>query len=533
MFFKSIISILNVKGIFVLTFLSIVISAISIAIPYISGKFIDCLISKKNVIEFFSVLFICSFVSIFLKKIHAVFIAKISKQKQLEIQNKYLEKINRCSPYSLEKSSKGEMGMKFFRDIKNILDILKILYPQFLDIICSIVFTITLSFYCNWIIGIIFCLIFPINFIFISPYIKIFDKINSIYRKTSDTTFNRIFEIFYSLSFFKSISAEFFYKKESQVKLSNIIKVSYKNDIHQANFDFRINLFLFIGESLIIGVSAYLVYLNTIKVGDMIFFQLIFISTFNSFSSIFRLFPIWTIIKESFSSLYEIDLFEYEDKSKKNINFGGQVELQNVSFKYTNNPNFILKNFSILVKAGDFVCIKGENGAGKSTLLKILSGYFNIQDGNIFFDGINSQEINPASIREKISVVNQDFLLITDTIRNNITLHNKTFTEEEIKNVINLVGLTSFIMNTKNGLDEKVGNSGKKLSGGEIQKIAIARALIRKPKLIVFDEVTNHLDIKSQKSIFEIIEKLRGKITILFVSHKNDINFNFDKTINL
>ena len=533
MFFKSIISILNVKGIFVLTFLSIVISAISIAIPYISGKFIDCLISKKNVIEFFSVLFICSFVSIFLKKIHAVFIAKISKQKQLEIQNKYLEKINRYSPYVLEKFPKGELGMKFFRDVQNIIDLLKSLYPQVLDVFCSIVFAFVLTFYTNWIIGFIFFLVFPINFIFISPYIKIFDKINFLYRKTVDKVFNRVFEFFYLLPFLKSISAELYYKRESQVKLSNIVKVACKNDVYQANFNLRISFLLFVGEFLVIGVSAYLVCLEIIKVGDMIFFQLLFVSTFNSFSAIFKLLPIWSMVKESLSSLEELDIDEKEEESKKNINFNGQVELQNISFRYNEASDFILKDFSLSINAGDFISIKGENGAGKTTLLKILTAYLTIQNGNVFFDGINSKEINLHSIREKISVVNQDFLLITDSIKNNITLHNKNFSDEEINNVVKLVGLTSLIEKSSNGLNEKVGNDGKKLSGGEMQKIAIARALIRKPKLIIFDEITNHLDANSQKSILKVIENLKGKITVLFVSHKNEINFNFDKIINL
>lgn len=532
-YLKSIISILDVKGIYTFTVLCIVISALTIAIPYVSGKFIDCLIAKENIISLFSILFFCSLCSVLLKKIHSIFIAQITKIKQFELQNKYLEKVNDCTPHALEKFPKGELGMKFFRDIKNVLELLKILYPQLLDVSCSIIFAITLSFYSNWIIGVIFLSMLPINFIFISPYIKIFNKLSSIVRKTNDMVFNRIFEIFYSLAFFKSISAELHYKKESQIKLSNIVKISYKNDIHQANFSFRISFFLFIGESLIIGVSAYLVYLDAIKVGDMIFFQMLFISTFNSFSKIFSLLPVWAVIKESFYSLNEINLLERENKNIRNINFNGQVELQNISFKYDSSSNFIFKDFSLIINAGDFVCIKGENGAGKSTLLKIISAYFNVKNGNLLFDGINSQEINLASIREKISVINQDFLLITDSIRNNITLHNKKFTQKDIEYVIEITGLTPLINKSKNGLEEIVGNNGKKLSGGEIQKIAIARALIRKPKLIVLDEILNHLDVKSQKSIFEIIEKLRGKATILFVSHKNDINFNFDKTINL
>ncbi|MBR6389524.1 MAG: ABC transporter ATP-binding protein [Opitutales bacterium] len=532
-YLKCISSILDIKGIYAFTFLSIVISAISIAIPYVSGKFIDSLVFKRNIIPVLALLFFFNFASVLLRKIHSIFISKLSKAKHIELQKKYLEKINLYAPYCLEKFPKGELGMKFFRDMQNVAELLKNLYPQFLDISCSVIFSLVLVFYSNLAIGFIFFLMLIVSLFFIFPYVKIFDKLNSICRKTNDSVFNRLFEFFNSFAFLKSISAENFYKKESQAKLSSVAKVAYKKDVYQAIFNFKIRLFLFIGESLILVVSSYLVYCGTIKIGDMIFYQLLFVSAFNSFSAIFNLLPVWAAIKESIVSLTELEFQECEYKALKNLNFKGQIELQDISFRYNENSMPVLNNFSTMIKAGEFVWVKGENGAGKTTLLKILGTYLKVKDGNVLFDGMNCGEISLSSIREKISVVSQDFLIISDTIKNNITLHDKKYSQAEVDEVVNAVGLTSLISKLKNGLEEKIGNSGKKLSGGEMQKIAIARALIRKPKLIIFDEITNHLDALSQSSIAGIIESLRGKATILFVSHKNEINFSFDKTINL
>lgn len=104
-------------------------------------------------------------------------------------------------------------------------------------------------------------------------------------------------------------------------------------------------------------------------------------------------------------------------------------------------------------------------------------------------------------------------MLISDSIRNNITLHNNKITPQEIDDILELVGLRSLINNLPNGIDETVGYNGKKLSGGEMQKVAIARALIRKPRLLIFDEITNHLDQESQKTILNIITSLRCKVT--------------------
>lgn len=136
-------------------------------------------------------------------------------------------------------------------------------------------------------------------------------------------------------------------------------------------------------------------------------------------------------------------------------------------------------------------------------------------------------------MRKNISIVNQEFLLISESIKNNITLHNKQYSEEEIYQIINLVGLRKLIDSLPNGINEIVGNNGKKLSGGETQKIAIARALIKKPSLIVFDEITNHLDKNSKEQILKIVASLKGKITVLFVSHDSLENIAINKFINL
>lgn len=150
-----------------------------------------------------------------------------------------------------------------------------------------------------------------------------------------------------------------------------------------------------------------------------------------------------------------------------------------------------------------------------------------------FFDGVQIDNLSLNSLRKSISIVNQEFLLISDSIRNNITLHNNKITPQEIDDILELVGLRSLVNNLPNGVDEIVGYNGKNLSGGEMQKVAIARALVRKPRLLIFDEITNHLDQESQKTILNIITSLRGKVTILFVSHSNQRDLGFDKIVNL
>lgn len=531
--YKNVLSILKIKEIYALTLLGILISIISTLIPYISGIFIDSIVSKHSIIFILCILSFSSLLLVYLRKKYAYFIARVAKIKYLYLQEQYLQKVNSLSPFDLEKFRNGELGMKFFRDIQNATDILRHFYPQLLEIFCGIIFALTFVFYSNWIMGIVFIFALPVNLLFIYPYLKIFNRVNSLLRNVTDSGFSRVFEIFYSLPFLKSISAEGYYQKQSKSKFIKITKISYKNSIYEADFNFIIAFLLVIGESLVLSISAYLAYKNIIKVGNLIFYQLLFTSTFTSFSNIYKLLPSWALIKESLASLNELDVLKSEKQVLSDFNFNGNVELRNVSFAYNLKSKPIIKNFSLNISKGDFISIEGVNGSGKTTLLKILCGYLKPCSGNVFFDGICIDNVNLNSLRKTISIVNQEFLLISDSIKNNITLHNSKITSQEINDIVELVGLQNLVKNLPKGIDEIVGCNGKKLSGGEIQKIAIARALVRKPRLLIFDEVTNHLDMESQKLILNIITSLKGKVTMLFVSHSNQINLGFDKIIRL
>ena len=137
------------------------------------------------------------------------------------------------------------------------------------------------------------------------------------------------------------------------------------------------------------------------------------------------------------------------------------------------------------------------------------------------------------SFRQKISYVFQDSLLITGTIRDNITLKNTEYTESDISEALQLSGADQIVARMPDGLDYKIGQNGGGLSGGERQKIAIARALIRKPEILIFDEVTNHLDFESRIKIREVILSLRGKTTIFLVSHDPELLKLCDQEIKL
>jgi len=183
----------------------------------------------------------------------------------------------------------------------------------------------------------------------------------------------------------------------------------------------------------------------------------------------------------------------------------------------------IFHDFSCHIKSGNIIAVIGANGAGKTTFLRLFMGYLEPQSGSIMIAGKNLALLQKKSFRRRIASVFQDSLLITGSLRDNITLKNRDYTETDITEAIRLSGADSIVKRMPNGLEHRIGCDGGGLSGGEQQKIAIARALIRKPDILIFDEVTNHLDYESRIKIRELISQMRGKTTVFLVSHDPEL----------
>ena len=208
------------------------------------------------------------------------------------------------------------------------------------------------------------------------------------------------------------------------------------------------------------------------------------------------------------------------------------IETFNLSFKYGKKE--IFNNLNLNIKYGAKVLILGESGSGKSTLLKTLLGMNNQYSGNIKYGGVDLKDIN-SSLYNYCLLVPQENMIFHDTIKNNILL-GYDFNEKELKKVIDLVELTSFVKNSKNGVNSIIRDNGKNISGGERQRIGLARALIRKPKILFLDESFSALDSETSISIKNKLLKL--PITIIEVAHNNydkdmfDLIINFDEMKN-
>ena len=218
--------------------------------------------------------------------------------------------------------------------------------------------------------------------------------------------------------------------------------------------------------------------------------------------------------------------------SGSNISFNNKISLENISLAYS--ENLIFENVDYEIKKNDFLGIIGNTGSGKSTLSHILLGLINPSQGEVKCDSVNIFN-NIRSYQKNIGYVPQNIFLLDDTIFNNIAfgIDANKIDKEKINKVIKLASLEKFIQKMPNGLDQIVGEKGIKISGGEKQRIGIARALYREPKILILDEPTSSLDESTEQSIIKELLNLKHVFTIILITHKLSNLNSADKIIKI
>ncbi|XP_047066514.1 ABC transporter B family member 4-like [Lolium rigidum] len=210
-----------------------------------------------------------------------------------------------------------------------------------------------------------------------------------------------------------------------------------------------------------------------------------------------------------------------DETGKKLEDIRGDVELKDVYFSYPARPDqLIFDGFSLHVSSGTTMAIVGESGSGKSTVVSLVERFYDPQAGEVLIDSINIKSLQLDSLRRKIGLVSQEPLLFMTSIKDNITYGKEEATVEDIKRAAELANAANFIDKLPNGYDTMVGQHGAQLSGGQKQRIAIARAIIKDPKILLLDEATSALDVESERIVQEALDRIMLDRTTIVVAHR-------------
>lgn len=316
---------------------------------------------------------------------------------------------------------------------------------------------------------------------------------------------------------------------------SHFLKRAFQHTRWNAYSFAAINTVTDLGPIIVIGVGAYLVINGAITVGTLAAFvgyleQL--------FGPLRRLVSSFTTLTQSFASMDRVFQLMDEDYDIKN-GIGaqpieikkGQIDLKNVSFKYNDNELEVLHDINLTINKGETVAFVGMSGGGKSTLISLIPRFYDVTSGEILVDGNNVKDFLTGSLRNQIGLVQQDNILFSDTVKENILLGRPDATDDEIVDAAKMANAHDFIMNLPEGYDTEVGERGVKLSGGQKQRLSIARIFLNNPPILILDEATSALDLESEAIIQEALDVLSKDRTTLIVAHRLSTITHADKIV--
>jgi ATP-binding cassette subfamily B protein len=452
------------------------------------------------------------------------FLSNANRSIEKGLRSSLVKRMQELSIAFHDRFESGRLQSKVLRDVESV----EILYRQAINsgftAMLNIVFAMAATLIHNYWVALFYTLTVPLSAILLKLFRKRMMQSNEEYRTQIELMSSRVSEMVQMIPIARAHGIEDKEIQHIDNQLEHVKEKGIKLDIINAFFGASSWVVYQLFQFMCLLVTGIMAYRKIISVGDVVMYQGFFALIVNSVNTIINVFPELNRGFDSLKSLGEVlECPDIEDNRGKKIvkTVAGNVVFDHVSFSYTGKKN-VISDFSLEVKPGQCIAFVGESGAGKSTLISLLIGYRRPVQGRILLDGVNMNELDLRTFRRFISVVPQNVVLFSGTIRQNILygLDQERADEEHIRKVIRIARVDEFVNELEEGLETRIGEHGNQLSGGQKQRIAIARALIRDPRIILFDEATSALDIESEQLIQEALNDMIRKRTTFMIAHR-------------
>lgn len=450
------------------------------------------------------------------------------------LRNTLIKKLQHLSISYHKEIESGRVQSKFMRDVESIeflnSQLIKSVLPSLIGILVSMGITI----YKSPVVALFFLAVVPVNVVLVRVFNKRMRETNHRFRKETEDISAKVATMLEMIPVTKAHGLESLEIHNLEENIARLKHSGLLLDRTNAYFGSITWVISHVLSGLCLLFTAWLAVEGHLPAGDIVIFQTYFTSISNSVQNLVNIYPQLTKGLESIRSVSEIVLSDTveDNRGKQKVKqVRGDIEFKNVSYRYPDGDTDVVKNLSFSARSGECIAFVGASGSGKSTVMNMIIGFLLSTEGQVLVDGKDIKELNLSSYRHNISVVPQNSILFTGSVRDNITYGMGEVSDEELARVTRLANIDEFLPKLSAGIDTVIGEHGDKLSGGQKQRISIARAIIRDPSILILDEATSALDNYSEYLVQQAINGLVKNRTTFIVAHRLSTIRNADRIV--
>ena len=522
--------------IFLSVFFSLLLAASTSAIAYLLDPAINELFVKKSSTLIFTIplLIIAAFaikgVSLYLAKVIMIGVAEEVKK---EIQTDMFASLIKADTKLIDEKHSGKFITNLINDVNWITSLLSTAILNFFKDSLTLIGLLSVMFYQNWKLSLIAIIMIPLASIAAKSLGKRISKVTNEQMLKVGVLNTYLMEIFKNHKLMKIFQKEAYEKKRALNYINTLKETSKKISIVFVRASPIMEILTGIMIACLIFVSAKLVVKNELEVSNFFSFLAAMMLAYQPVRSLATL---NITIQQGLTGSRRVlpiidDVNEIKDESNaEELKLTeGEVKFENVSFDYQKDQLQIIKAINLQIPGKKMTSLVGHSGAGKSTILNLIPRFYNIHSGDIKIDNQSIYKSTISSVRKNISLVSQDTTLFDDTIKNNIAYANLEASDKEIVEAAKFSFASEFIDKLPEKYDTLIGENGIRLSGGEKQRLSIARAILKKSSIILLDEATSSLDAETESKIQKAINFLTEGKTTIVIAHRLSTILNSDK----
>ena len=506
---------------------SILVAGSTSAIAWLLDPAIEKIFLEKDqtLLIFIPLLIILAFstkgISLYIAKSFMIVVAEEIKKK---LQIDMIRSLIKADTQSIDKKHTGKFISNLTYDVQHITNLLSTAILSLFKDSLTLIGLLVVMFLQNWKLALISLIMIPLASIASKSLGKRMHKVATEAQEKSGFLTAYLVELFKNHKITKIFQKENFETQRADRHLDQLMQKNKKITTVLIRMSPIMEVLTGIMIAILIYYSGTLIANNEIKVNNFFSFLA---AMMLAYQPVRALSTLNMVVNQGLSAANRIlpivdtkNLIR-DKNDAKDINVSeGSIKFNNVSFKYEANEKNVLNNINLNFKGGKMTALVGHSGSGKSTILNLIPRFYQPESGDILIDNQSIFDTKILSLREQISLVSQETTLFDDTIKNNIKYANEHATDEEIEKVAILSNSDDFIQKLPNKYETLIGEDGVRLSGGEKQRISIARAMIKKSSIILLDEATSSLDSETENKIQEALQKLTKDKTTIVIAHR-------------